>query len=66
MNIAITDQMSRYEEYSFIIDDKRKYADVALLNDTTINFIFEIFYTHKTNEKRQTSINGVKLTLQYF
>ena len=48
-----TDQMSCHEEYSFIIDDKRKYADVALLNGITINFIFEIFHTHKTNEKRQ-------------
>tara|TARA_B100000900_G_C20574384_1_gene714706 strand:- start:929 stop:1858 length:930 start_codon:yes stop_codon:yes gene_type:complete len=48
-----TDQISCHEEYSFIIDDKKKYADVALLNGINIDFIFEIFNTHKTSEERQ-------------
>jgi hypothetical protein len=48
-----TQQICCYEEFGFVIDDKKKYADVALLNGENIKFIFEIFHTHKTSEKRQ-------------
>ena len=44
------------EEYSFTNQDNQiRYADVGLLENGELKYIFEICNTHKTDEKRQTN-----------
>ena len=55
LNNEYTDDLRCVEEYRFTDGNgKNKYADVALLKGDTVLFIFEIYHTHKTSEKRQT------------
>ena len=45
-----TDKMEAREEVGFNHNSTRRIADVMLLEDDNINFIFEIFKTHRTDE----------------
>ena len=50
------------EEYSFKNQDNQtRYADVGLLEKGELKYIFEIFNTHKTDEKRQTNYNWCEI-----
>ena len=50
------------EEYSFKNQDNQtRYADVGLLENGELKYIFEIFNTHKTDEKRQTNYNWCEI-----
>ena len=45
-----TETTKAYIEYNFKYNDSNKYADIALLENDTIKYIFEIYYKHKTLE----------------
>ena len=45
-----TEESTIHLEHRFTFNDSRKIADVACLNGTTIKYIFEICYKHKTRE----------------
>ena len=48
--INYTDKMVCREEFTFKHNSNKRIADVVLLDDDNINFIFEIFKTHRTDE----------------
>ena len=48
--INYTDKMICREEFTFQHNSNKRIADVVLLDDDNINFIFEIFKTHRTDE----------------
>jgi hypothetical protein len=48
--INYTDKMECREEFAFQHNSNKRIADVVLLDDDNINFIFEIFKTHRTDE----------------
>ena len=37
-------------EHGFMYNNKQKIADVCVLNNKSINCIYEIYYTHKTED----------------
>ena len=45
-----TEESTIHLEHRFTFNDSRKIADVACLNGSTIKYIFEICYKHKTHE----------------
>ena len=48
--IKYSDKMECREEFAFQYNSNKRIADVVLLEDGNINFIFEIFKTHRTDE----------------
>ena len=48
--INYADKMECREEFAFQHNSNKRIADVVLLEDDNINFIFEIFKTHRTDE----------------
>jgi hypothetical protein len=54
-NWEYTNKMFAKEEYCFNYNNKKKYADVALIDGDNIKFIFEIYKTHKTDENDRPS-----------
>lgn len=66
LNGEYTEQINCVEEFSFVDDCRKKYADVALLNGMNIEFIFEIFHTHRTSEKRQTKYKWCEIDATKF
>ena len=53
--ITYTDDTKCYEEYSFKHNGSTKMADVALVDDDELVYIFEIYKTHKTDEQDRPS-----------
>jgi hypothetical protein len=53
--INYTDKMECREEFAFQHNSNKRIADVVLLDDDNINFIFEIFKTHRTDEINRPS-----------
>lgn len=51
--INVDDMNSVKLEYHFNFNDTRKIADVALVTDDVIEYIFEICYKHKTSEEHR-------------
>jgi hypothetical protein len=65
-NWEYTNKMFAQEEYCFTYNDKKKYADVALLDGDNIKFIFEIYNTHKTDENDRPSDNWCEIKADKF
>jgi len=53
--VKYNDKMVCREEFSFNHNSNNRIADVVLLDDDNINFIFEIFKTHRTDEINRPS-----------
>ena len=49
----LCDKSKIYNEYKFEYNESNKFADVAYLKDNKIIQIYEICYTHKTNDKNR-------------
>lgn len=50
---AYTEDMNIIVEYPFKYNDKQQYADLAIINNGQIGYIFEICYRHKTSPDRR-------------
>jgi hypothetical protein len=48
-----TDNMSAEKEFKFVFNESKKSADVALLENKEIKYIFEIHYTNKTLDENR-------------
>ena len=48
-----TDNMSAEKEFKFVHNESKKSADLALLENKEIKYIFEIHYTNKTREENR-------------
>jgi len=51
--IEYTDTMVIHIEYNFIYNNRQKIADIAVIDNNIIIYIFEIYYTHKTLENNR-------------
>ena len=63
--IVYTETTRATIEHKFYYNDSLRSADVALIDETTIHFIFEICYKHKTKEENRPEpwieIDAIKL-----
>lgn len=59
-----TDKMEAKEEYIFKHNSNKRIADVVLLEDGNINFIFEVFKTHRTDEIKRPTDNWCEMNAE--